>query len=434
MAEAMKARYLLFPIHQNFHWTILILDIEEGSWKFYNSMRRTGAMPKNPHFNAANEVIHDPSLTNKSSSLSSNALDKKNEKKTERLQLKLSANLHGDQDTHRNSRERQLESKIDRLDLHLEGLAERHGSSVIRDPCRTCVVMIKTKDIVKNVLQFKGSDAKAQDLQAQILDTSKHTKSKLRDFFSKHACLTNFKISNFVQDGSDPYVQESSSVNSSTSFPGPVSVGIIPLQGDFENEETSSCVQEYKIDITRIMRGEDNRTTVMIHNIPKRCTYKMLEDIIGKRYKGGYNKCNKDYAFINLIEPASFIPFYQLASVAMPRSTTPEQRQRPPTKTLFRCGRFEQRVTKIRRRREMKFCPTNLFFLVAVRPKSDLNIENDICGLRAYCNLQFANTRFSEDHIECLDLKCEKEETLYWFFKTLISLCISFPKSKDNFK
>ncbi|KAI8004638.1 Nuclear poly(A) polymerase 3 [Camellia lanceoleosa] len=49
--------------------------------------------------------------------------------------------------------------------------------------------------------------------------------------------------------------------------------------------------------------------------------------------------------------PCPFItftkPFPQLASVDMPRSTTPEQRQRPLMKTLFRCGRFELRVTKI---------------------------------------------------------------------------------------
>ncbi|CAL5384592.1 unnamed protein product [Camellia sinensis] len=56
MPEAMKARYFLFPIHQNFHWTILVLDIEEVSWKFYNSMRPRGTMTKYPHFNAANEV------------------------------------------------------------------------------------------------------------------------------------------------------------------------------------------------------------------------------------------------------------------------------------------------------------------------------------------------------------------------------------------
>ncbi|KAL7193624.1 hypothetical protein ACSBR2_025268 [Camellia fascicularis] len=155
----------------------------------------------------------------------------------------------------------------------------------------------------------------------------RHAFDVVREVYGKKdmAMTTYFRlkeqIADFVQDGSDPYVQESSSAISSTSFPGPVSVGIIPLQGDFENEETSSYVQEYKIDITRIMRGEDNRKTVMIHNIPKRCTYKLLEDVICGRYKGGYdfiklpfdfqNKCNQGYAFINLTEPASVIPFYQ---------------------------------------------------------------------------------------------------------------------------
>ncbi|KAL7224471.1 hypothetical protein ACSBR1_025847 [Camellia fascicularis] len=160
----------------------------------------------------------------------------------------------------------------------------------------------------------------------------RHAFDIVRDVYGKKdmAMTTYFRlkeqIADFVQDGSDPYVQESSSAISSTSFPGRVSVGIIPLQGDFENEETSSYVQEYKIDITRIMRGEDNRTTVMIHNIPKRCTYKLLEDVICGRYKGGYdfiklpfdfqNKCNQGYAFINLTEPASVIPFYQVRKEA----------------------------------------------------------------------------------------------------------------------
>ncbi|XP_028078496.1 uncharacterized protein LOC114280338 [Camellia sinensis] len=35
----------------------------------------------------------------------------------------------------------------------------------------------------------------------------------------------------------------------------------------------------------------------------------------------------------------------------MRRLATPKQRRRPATKTLFRCGRFELRVTKIRRQR-----------------------------------------------------------------------------------
>ncbi|CAL5398497.1 unnamed protein product [Camellia sinensis] len=56
MPKVMKARYLLFPIHQKFHWTILVLDIEEAAWKFYNSMRPRGTMAKDPHFNTTNEV------------------------------------------------------------------------------------------------------------------------------------------------------------------------------------------------------------------------------------------------------------------------------------------------------------------------------------------------------------------------------------------
>ncbi|KAI8542102.1 hypothetical protein RHMOL_Rhmol08G0112900 [Rhododendron molle] len=31
-------RYLMFPIHFGYHWTLLVLDNEEGCWKFYNSM------------------------------------------------------------------------------------------------------------------------------------------------------------------------------------------------------------------------------------------------------------------------------------------------------------------------------------------------------------------------------------------------------------
>ena len=64
MPEAMKERYLLFPIHQNFHWTILVLNIKEGSWKFYNSMKPMGATCKDPYFNVANEVVKMFSLSN----------------------------------------------------------------------------------------------------------------------------------------------------------------------------------------------------------------------------------------------------------------------------------------------------------------------------------------------------------------------------------
>ncbi|KAF7135675.1 hypothetical protein RHSIM_Rhsim08G0213000 [Rhododendron simsii] len=43
MPQTASYRYLMFPIHFGYHWTLLVLDNEEGSWKFYNSMmERTG--------------------------------------------------------------------------------------------------------------------------------------------------------------------------------------------------------------------------------------------------------------------------------------------------------------------------------------------------------------------------------------------------------
>ncbi|KAH7834305.1 hypothetical protein Vadar_014715 [Vaccinium darrowii] len=45
MTRTSQYRYLLFPIHHHFHWTLLALDTEEGTWKFFNSMRpRKGIM------------------------------------------------------------------------------------------------------------------------------------------------------------------------------------------------------------------------------------------------------------------------------------------------------------------------------------------------------------------------------------------------------
>ncbi|KAH7842967.1 hypothetical protein Vadar_011162 [Vaccinium darrowii] len=43
MRNTSNYRYLFFPIHNHFHWTLLVHDTEEGSWRFYNSLRpRTG--------------------------------------------------------------------------------------------------------------------------------------------------------------------------------------------------------------------------------------------------------------------------------------------------------------------------------------------------------------------------------------------------------
>ncbi|KAL6634456.1 hypothetical protein ACP70R_027127 [Stipagrostis hirtigluma subsp. patula] len=79
--------------------------------------------------------------------------------------------------------------------------------------------------------------------------------------------------------------------------------------------------RQYELDVERIMRGDDNRTTLMIKNIPNKYTSKMLLAAIDENHKGTYdfiylpidfkNKCNVGYAFINMTNPQHIIPFYQ---------------------------------------------------------------------------------------------------------------------------
>ncbi|XP_061357131.1 protein MEI2-like 1 isoform X2 [Gastrolobium bilobum] len=79
--------------------------------------------------------------------------------------------------------------------------------------------------------------------------------------------------------------------------------------------------KQYELDLGRILRGEDNRTTLMIKNIPNKYTSKMLLAAIDEQCRGTYdflylpidfkNKCNVGYAFINMIDPVQIIPFHQ---------------------------------------------------------------------------------------------------------------------------
>ncbi|KAM0047417.1 putative RNA recognition motif domain, mei2-like RNA recognition, RNA-binding domain superfamily [Helianthus debilis subsp. tardiflorus] len=79
--------------------------------------------------------------------------------------------------------------------------------------------------------------------------------------------------------------------------------------------------KQFELDLDRIMRGDDRRTTLMIKNIPNKYTSKMLLAAIDERHRGTYdfiylpidfkNKCNVGYAFINMTEPSLIIPFYQ---------------------------------------------------------------------------------------------------------------------------
>ncbi|KAE9610178.1 putative RNA recognition motif domain, mei2/Mei2-like RNA recognition [Lupinus albus] len=79
--------------------------------------------------------------------------------------------------------------------------------------------------------------------------------------------------------------------------------------------------KQYELDLGSILRGKDSRTTLMIKNIPNKYTSKMLLVAIDEHCRGTYdflylpidfkNKCNVGYAFINMIDPAQIIPFYQ---------------------------------------------------------------------------------------------------------------------------
>eukprot|EP00262_Sarcandra_glabra_P006435 TRINITY_DN1874_c0_g1_i1.p1 TRINITY_DN1874_c0_g1~~TRINITY_DN1874_c0_g1_i1.p1 ORF type:complete len:879 (-),score=189.07 TRINITY_DN1874_c0_g1_i1:587-3223(-) len=79
--------------------------------------------------------------------------------------------------------------------------------------------------------------------------------------------------------------------------------------------------KQYLLDLDKIVSGEDNRTTLMIKNIPNKYTSKMLLAAIDENHRGTYdflylpidfkNKCNVGYAFINMTSPSQIIPFYQ---------------------------------------------------------------------------------------------------------------------------
>ena len=69
------------------------------------------------------------------------------------------------------------------------------------------------------------------------------------------------------------------------------------------------------------MKGIENRTTVMIRNIPNKYTQSMLLEEINHNYEGLYdffylpidfhNKCNVGYAFINFVDSRDVVRFFE---------------------------------------------------------------------------------------------------------------------------
>ncbi|CAN6215475.1 unnamed protein product [Urochloa humidicola] len=114
---------------------------------------------------------------------------------------------------------------------------------------------------------------------------------------------------------------------SNPAYQGPGSFGLDNSTDRGRNRRVDSSVlqadskRQYQLDLEKIRKGDDTRTTLMIKNIPNKYTSKMLLAAIDELHKGTYdffylpidfkNKCNVGYAFINMISPMHIISFYQ---------------------------------------------------------------------------------------------------------------------------
>ncbi|KVH88195.1 Nucleotide-binding, alpha-beta plait [Cynara cardunculus var. scolymus] len=96
---------------------------------------------------------------------------------------------------------------------------------------------------------------------------------------------------------------------------------MIPMMSSFDsasdrarsrrNEGSSNQAdnkKQFELDLDRIMRGEDRRTTLMIKNIPNKMK---TDNALFFSIFSWQNKCNVGYAFINMTDPSLIIPFYQ---------------------------------------------------------------------------------------------------------------------------
>uniref|UniRef100_A0A7S1KLC6 RRM domain-containing protein n=1 Tax=Percolomonas cosmopolitus TaxID=63605 RepID=A0A7S1KLC6_9EUKA len=89
--------------------------------------------------------------------------------------------------------------------------------------------------------------------------------------------------------------------------------------GGSTSRSKGSGNEKFKINMDKVRRGDDKRTTLMIKNIPNKYSQKMLLSEIDKKFKEKYdffylpidfrNRCNVGYAFINLVNPSVIIPF-----------------------------------------------------------------------------------------------------------------------------
>ena len=129
------------------------------------------------------------------------------------------------------------------------------------------------------------------------------------------------------------YNYENSKVNNryknTNSLPQVTLNNLVPLNNNYngsnnnlQSNQVNDQTDQNIIEIDSIRKGMENRTTLMIRNIPNKYSQSLLLDSIDLKHKGRYdffylpidfgNKCNMGYAFINLISPLDVISFYEL--------------------------------------------------------------------------------------------------------------------------
>jgi len=78
----------------------------------------------------------------------------------------------------------------------------------------------------------------------------------------------------------------------------------------------------FTVDLIKVLKGEDKRTTLMIKNIPNKYNITILREELNYHYDGKYdflylpldpsNNCNLGFAFINLLDPLQILLFYDV--------------------------------------------------------------------------------------------------------------------------